>query len=174
MIIFLIYIIVLIYLYEFYTYIVKLKTKIRLQDNQTLNSIKEKFTSNNDINNLVIDPKLDPYCQMKPANYTDMSENMLTQPIYSYDALKILKVKQVPYPSDDTRVYENNDFNRKANYHPLPRYKRPINWHCIRDYMICHTPTYYLDQLSKPVEKSVFAIHREAEMKKNQKNQKKN
>jgi hypothetical protein len=152
MIIFLIYIIVLIYLYEFYIYTIKLKTQIKLQNNKTVNSIKEQFENNTSL----IDPSLDPYCTMKPANEIEMSENVLEPPTYSYQALQSIDKKSVPYPSDDSRAYENPDFNRKPNSLP-PRHKRDIRWHCIRDYMICHTPTNYLEQLDKPLPKSITA-----------------
>lgn len=136
MIVFLIYILVLIYIYEFYQYTLRLKTYLDKDDQETLRQL-EPFTS-----------KLDPYCHVLPENDMAMSENVLETPIYSHEALKQLEKEVDPLPADDTRAYHNPDFNIKLKDLIPDRPKRDPRWHCLRDYMICHSPYNFLQKTS--------------------------
>ena len=138
MIIFIMYIFLLIYIFEFYNYISKLKKQLNANSPVTSHVI-EKF------NNVA------PECKILPSNYIDMSENVMDPSIVSYDSLKKIKNNKVPLPADDTRAYYNKDFEKLLN-HKLPkRQERDRNWHCLREYMICDTPYNFLPQLQKPV-----------------------
>lgn len=111
MIVFIVYILVLIYLYEFYRYITRLR--ISLQKTNI-----EEF-------------KTDPYCKTLPANHQHMSENVLKTPIYSLEALRNVDAKFRPLPADDTRAYRNPDFDILLN--PYQKIARD----CPRIYMSC-------------------------------------
>jgi hypothetical protein len=129
MITFLLYIFLLIYLFEFYNYVIRFKKQILQKDNK---KIIEDFEASE-------------YCKVLPSNYIDQSENVLDPPMISHEALKKVAIEEVPLPADDTRVYFNKDFEKLATYTLPPRHIRDPRWHCLRDYMICSTPYNYID-----------------------------
>lgn len=138
MIIFIIYIFLLIYVFEFYNYIIKLKTQFA-KKSSTTNTLIEKF-------------EIDPHCEILPANYIDSSENVLEPIIQSYDSLSKISKQYAPLPADDTRAYYNKDFEILLN-HTLPeRPYRNTRWHCLRDYMTCGSAVNYLPALKQPVD----------------------
>jgi hypothetical protein len=155
MIIFLIYILVIIYIYEFYQYIVKLNIQLNKSRNQYQETIEQFQT-----------PKKNPHCKILPHDYIDMSENMLNTPIYSHDALRKLSVDSIPLPYDDTRAYYNKDFEILGKFHLPRRPKRNSRWHCLRDYMMCSTRTNYLPELNKQLEKpsKIVKLHRKKDI----------
>lgn len=124
MIIFLIYIIVLIYIYEFYLYVKQLKRKIR--DAQTTNKddMTEKFTT----------------CPPLTDNEFDYAENKLEPNKLSFDAMKQVATRIAPLPADDTRSMINPDLYKEPIFKLEPREKRDPRWHCLRDWMLCSKP----------------------------------
>jgi hypothetical protein len=129
MITFLLYIFLLIYLFEFYNYVTRFKKQILHKDNK---KIIEEFETNQ-------------YCNVLPSNYIDQSENVLDPPMISHEALTKVAIEEVPLPADDTRAYFNKDFEKLTTYTLPPRHSRDPRWHCLRDYMICSTPYSYID-----------------------------
>lgn len=153
MIIFLIYIFLLIYIFEFYNYISKLKKQFN-RKSTTANQVIEQF-------------EVDPDCKVLPSNYIDMSENVLDTPIYYHESLEKVAVDTVPLPADDTRAYHNPDFERLFVMGVTDRSARDPRWHCLRDYMICSTPTDYLPKLRKPLEKPSGTVTNYRKLQKN-------
>lgn len=114
----------MIYLFEFYNYVIRFKKQVLYKDNKRL---VEEFEASD-------------YCKVLPANYIDQSENVLDPPMISHEALKRVAIESVPLPADDTRAYFNKDFEKLTSYTLPARHSRDTRWHCLRDYMICSTP----------------------------------
>ena len=122
MIIFLIYVITLIFIYEFYLYTKQLKLKI--QNNQEEPRTIEKFTE----------------CPPLTDNEYDFAENKLEPNKLSFDSLKQISERIAPLPADDTRSVLNPDLYKDPIFKLEPREKRDPRWHCIRDWMLCSKP----------------------------------
>jgi hypothetical protein len=120
MIIFLIYIITLIFIYEFYLYTKQLKVKIQTNQEETI----EKFTE----------------CPPLTDNEYEFAENKLESNKLSFDALKQISERIAPLPADDTRSMLNPDLYKDPIFKLKPREKRDPRWHCIRDWMLCSKP----------------------------------
>lgn len=138
MIVFILYVFLLIYIFEFYNYIYKLKKQLNTQSPIT-NNVIEKFDN------------IAPECKILPADYIDMSENVMEPQMISYDSLKKIKNNKAPLPADDTRAYFNPDFHKLMIDKIPSRQERDKRWHCIREYMICDTPYNFLPQLEKGI-----------------------
>lgn len=135
----------MIYTFEFYNYIIKLKKQLNNRSPNT-NKMIEEF-------------KVDPYCKTLPSNYIDMSENVLDPPIYFNESSKKEDTNNMPpLPSDDTRVYFNKEFETLSNYTLPKRMDRDPRWHCIRDYMTCSTPTNFLDSTKRGLIKPSITV----------------
>jgi hypothetical protein len=132
-------------MFEFYNYITKLKKQLN-DKSTTTNQIIEQF-------------EVDPDCKTLPSNYIDMSENVLDTPIYYHDSLEKVGVNTVPLPADDTRAYHNPDFEKMFVMGTTDRRSRDPRWHCLRDYMICSTPSDYLPLLKQSLEKPSGTVH---------------
>lgn len=148
MIIFILYIFVLIYVFEFYGYIYKLKKQLNISSSNIPNDMKN-------INNIDSESKISSY------NYIDMSENVMESSSVSGDSFQKGYNNQsqgynnqVPLPADDTRAYYNKNFEKLQTDRMLKRTEIDPRWHCLRNYMICDTPYNFLPQIMKPIKNS--------------------